>query len=303
MLDKLKTHYKDALMIGFTPHLKEQYYWYLSEDGTTFGIDKKKLTDDQASLLSTLFRHMENQSTPMNEEQKAWFNYLYKPQHPSLTVNKTIQSVRFIHFQTNKPISEPNEFSEAIHAMFPYDMILLWENDSQGVIIDTHIDQKEEFPINFEEMSDTITTDFYVTIRFFIGQVYSFHKEIQADFHWEKLCFNKSLRFLSNRIIFKLHEILPYMILEEVDPALKKKLTDSILQELQQDKELLSTVKVFLESNLNVSLAAKKLYMHRNSLQYRIDKFIEKTGVDIKHFQGAITTYLAIINHEQFLDS
>jgi DNA-binding PucR family transcriptional regulator len=35
--------------------------------------------------------------------------------------------------------------------------------------------------------------------------------------------------------------------------------------------------------------------MHRNSLQYRIDKFIEKTGIDIKHFKGAVAVYLAIL--------
>ncbi|MER2142109.1 MAG: helix-turn-helix domain-containing protein, partial [Priestia megaterium] len=47
--------------------------------------------------------------------------------------------------------------------------------------------------------------------------------------------------------------------------------------------------------NLNVSLAAKKLYMHRNSLQYRIEKFIDRTHLDIKHFTGAVSAYLAIL--------
>nr|MDH3110555.1 helix-turn-helix domain-containing protein [Bacillus altitudinis] len=37
--------------------------------------------------------------------------------------------------------------------------------------------------------------------------------------------------------------------------------------------------------------AAKALYVHRNSLQYRIDKFIERTGLDIRHFQEASAAY------------
>ncbi|MBY6268509.1 helix-turn-helix domain-containing protein, partial [Parageobacillus thermoglucosidasius] len=57
-------------------------------------------------------------------------------------------------------------------------------------------------------------------------------------------------------------------------------------------------IKTFFQCDLNVSLAAKKLYMHRNSLQYRIDKFIEKTGMDIKHFQGAVAVYLAMLIQE-----
>jgi DNA-binding PucR family transcriptional regulator len=46
---------------------------------------------------------------------------------------------------------------------------------------------------------------------------------------------------------------------------------------------------------MNVSLAAKKLYLHRNTLQYRVDKFIEKTGIDIKHFGNAVSIYLALM--------
>ncbi|MFC4322129.1 PucR family transcriptional regulator [Litchfieldia salsa] len=302
MLEKLKNHYKDAFVLGYTVDLKNLYQWYVSDEGITFGLDIKKISERERSLLSTLFTPIEQRTIQMNEEQKSWFNFLFGSQD-SVIINKNYQTCRFIHFQTNKPITEPTDFSEALQAMFPYTINILWENDRHGIVIDTHFDQKEDFQVNFEEISDTITTDFYITIRFFIGQVYPFHKGLKEDFLWEKTCFNKSLQFLSKRTTFRLHEVLPYIILEELNPLLKQKLTDSVLQELHSDKELLDTVKVFLESNLNVSLAAKKLYMHRNSLQYRIDKFIEKTGIDIKHFQGAITTYLAIINQEQFLDS
>jgi DNA-binding PucR family transcriptional regulator len=36
---------------------------------------------------------------------------------------------------------------------------------------------------------------------------------------------------------------------------------------------------------LNASLTAKRLFIHRNSLQYRIDKFIERTGIDIRQLK------------------
>jgi DNA-binding PucR family transcriptional regulator len=68
-----------------------------------------------------------------------------------------------------------------------------------------------------------------------------------------------------------------------------------LLDLVKDDGDLLETIKVYLECNLNVSLAAKKLYMHRNSLQYRIEKFIDRTHLDIKHFTGAVSAYLAIL--------
>ena len=71
-----------------------------------------------------------------------------------------------------------------------------------------------------------------------------------------------------------------------------------VAKAVKREHDMLKTIKTFFECNLNVSLAAKKLHMHRNSLQYRIDKFIEKTSIDIKQFKGALTVYLAILLHE-----
>ena len=56
----------------------------------------------------------------------------------------------------------------------------------------------------------------------------------------------------------------------------REKYTNCLLENISNDKELIESIKVFFQCNLNVSLAAKQLYLHRNTLQYRIDKFIEK---------------------------
>jgi DNA-binding PucR family transcriptional regulator len=85
--------------------------------------------------------------------------------------------------------------------------------------------------------------------------------------------------------------------------SLPESIKDKVKLELStvftEDPELFTTIKVFLENNLNASLTAKKLYIHRNTLQYRIDKFIEKTGVQLKDFYGAFTVFLACLLFEQ----
>jgi DNA-binding PucR family transcriptional regulator len=50
-----------------------------------------------------------------------------------------------------------------------------------------------------------------------------------------------------------------------------------------------------MKENLNVSEAAKKLYIHRNSMQYRLEKFSERTGLDIRKFDDAVNIHLAIL--------
>ena len=57
---------------------------------------------------------------------------------------------------------------------------------------------------------------------------------------------------------------------------------------LTQDDELMQTGEAFLHSNLNVSETARELYIHRNTLNYRLDKIERLTGLDIRNFGDAL---------------
>ncbi|MCK7489262.1 MAG: helix-turn-helix domain-containing protein [Anaerotruncus sp.] len=56
--------------------------------------------------------------------------------------------------------------------------------------------------------------------------------------------------------------------------------------------DTLDTVLRFIEADLNQSKAAKTLYMHRNTLLYRLDQFVQQTGIDPRTFQGAFALKL-----------
>lgn len=55
-----------------------------------------------------------------------------------------------------------------------------------------------------------------------------------------------------------------------------------------EDETLMHTVDVFIENGLNVSLTARKLYMHRNTLQYRLNVIRRITGINLKSFKVAV---------------
>ena len=74
--------------------------------------------------------------------------------------------------------------------------------------------------------------------------------------------------------------------------SIKQKDYVYIFRSYANDRNMLNTIKVYLESNQNMSQAAKRLYIHRNTMIQRIDKFVEKTGFDIKNFvAGSIIYY------------
>lgn len=88
------------------------------------------------------------------------------------------------------------------------------------------------------------------------------------------------------RLIYQLPTTLCEMFLHEV---FKKNPIDSL------DQETLFTINKFFENNLNVSETARKLFVHRNTLVYRLEKIKKLTGLDLREFDDAITFKVALM--------
>lgn len=61
-----------------------------------------------------------------------------------------------------------------------------------------------------------------------------------------------------------------------------------------EDEELI-TVYTFFNNNLNISETARQLYVHRNTLVYRLEKIQKKTGLDVRVFEDALTFKIAMM--------
>lgn len=79
-------------------------------------------------------------------------------------------------------------------------------------------------------------------------------------------------------------------------------LCEMFLQEVFQgtavehfDNDTLMTVNAFFENNLNISETARKMYLHRNTLGYRLEKIMKTTGLDVKKFDDALTFKIALM--------
>ncbi|MGI5971540.1 MAG: PucR family transcriptional regulator [Oscillospiraceae bacterium] len=88
------------------------------------------------------------------------------------------------------------------------------------------------------------------------------------------------------RLIYQLPTTLCEIFLSEV---FKKNPIDSL------DAETLFTINKFFENNLNVSETSRKLFVHRNTLVYRLDKIKKLTGLDLREFDHAIVFKVALM--------
>ena len=74
-------------------------------------------------------------------------------------------------------------------------------------------------------------------------------------------------------------------------------ITDEHFKEVFDDEEMLMTAEAFLQSSLNVSETSRNLYMHRNTLLYRLDKIEKATGLNIRLFSDAVSFRVLTILH------
>ncbi len=94
-------------------------------------------------------------------------------------------------------------------------------------------------------------------------------------------------------------EILTYLdtlnleiILESIDNETKEQYTDKILKLL--DKEDISLLEIYYKNDMSLKQAAEELYIHKNTLQYRLERISEKCGFNPRRFNESVILYLAI---------
>lgn len=299
MYNQLERIYKNALIQTSSPHNFSRYVWFLTPDNDYYGIEKEALSPRDILLLETFMKRVEKNQLSMTDTEKWWHDLLFLHQPPEKDLHNAHKSLRFIHFHFSEPLINKEEWKEALIAFFDSEIEIIWDSLTSGVIIDYLPEIKGEEFVSFSDMVDTTATDFYTNVKLYIGTYTSSHEDLADLFQWEERCFALSMKGRKQRSIHTFEHALPYIVTEQLESRHLPPIKSMFGNILDDEKELLQSVKVYIENNMNVSLTAKKLFMHRNSLQYRIDKFIERTGIDIKNFQGALAAYLTIIIMEK----
>ena len=117
------------------------------------------------------------------------------------------------------------------------------------------------------------------------------YKEIRLAMKIGKIFYTqKHIYSYDNLGIGKLIYELPVTACEAY---IKEVFQDRMLPEI--DEEMFITIRTFFENGLNISEAARKLYVHRNTLVYRLEKIEKELGLDIRNFEDALTYKLIMM--------
>ncbi|GEN56860.1 hypothetical protein GCM10012290_16260 [Halolactibacillus alkaliphilus] len=293
MIKRLKALYP-SLITDEERQGKGPYYWFTTSDNQLIGILENEIKEKEHELLDLLLTPYHGAYPPVTEREQAWYDWIFEGTN---FISAAPKEYRFIYFSLSDALSDPNDFREAIYGMYSYKPVILFSSQKHGVIIEEERPDEDD-TITFFEMIEVFTSDFFIDVHFFIGPYLRDLKRAHDYHHWMDEQFHHIQHFNTKPVMTYISSV-PYLMSVIKDQTAIQFLIEAVLKSTVKDEELLRTIQTFLEANSNASLAAKEMYMHRNSLQYRIDKFVEKTEVDVKQFEGAVAVYLILLLKRQ----
>ncbi|MBR5944086.1 MAG: helix-turn-helix domain-containing protein, partial [Lachnospiraceae bacterium] len=136
-----------------------------------------------------------------------------------------------------------------------------------------------------EELKDVSKSDKEAKMALEVGKIFYVEKSVIA---YSALGIG--------RLIYQLPINLCKMFIDEI-------FEDRTIPE-ELDEETLMTINKFFENSLNVSETSRQLFVHRNTLVYRIEKLQKATGLDIRTFDDALTFKIALMvaNYMSYLE-
>ena len=145
---------------------------------------------------------------------------------------------------------------------------------------------------------DTLSGEFYTRASVGIGTVISNIKDLARSFKEAQIALEVGKVFDTEKVIISYDNLgiarLIYQLPTTLcDTFLREVFKHSSIENL--DQETLFTIQKFFENNLNVSETSRKLFVHRNTLVYRLEKIKKLTGLDLREFDHAIVFKIALM--------
>ncbi len=145
-----------------------------------------------------------------------------------------------------------------------------------------------------KRMENESITDIRISYGTVVGDI----KEVSHSYKEAKMALDVGKIFFDDRLIIAYSELGIGRLIYQLPIPLCKLFIKEIFDGQSPDdfdEETLMTISKFFENSLNVSETSRQLFIHRNTLVYRLDKLQKQTGLDLRVFEDAITFKIALM--------
>ncbi|MDD6071910.1 MAG: helix-turn-helix domain-containing protein, partial [Clostridiales bacterium] len=183
--------------------------------------------------------------------------------------------------------------------------------DEKNIILVKEVKQGE----TYEDMNktakvivDMLNTEAMTSVHVAFGTIVNEIKEVSRSYKEAKMALDVGKIFYGNRNIIAYSNLGIGRLIYQLPIPLCKMFIKEIFENRSPDdfdEETLTTINKFFENSLNVSETSRQLYIHRNTLVYRLDKLQKSTGLDLRVFEDAITfkSALMVVKYMKYMES
>ncbi len=208
------------------------------------------------------------------------------------------------------PSDKTEETVVVLKSAFPKDGDYVVNVDDKNVLLIHTMGVDEDFE-NIEDVAkcieEILNTEMLIKIRVAYGAVVEDIRQLSQSYKEAKMALDVGAIFYSDKTIMAYNSLGIGRLIYQLPVNLCEIFVKEVFGEelpTEVDEEVISTVNAFLDNNFNVSETARQLYIHRNTLGYRIEKLKQATGLDVREFNDALTFRIAILvaNYIKFIN-
>lgn len=254
-------------------------------DGQWYLIPTDTLTEREITLINQL-----NQ-TEAEQPDSNWAHYLFNNRPMPSCQNDYIRLIQ-LNLNFSKQSLDLTYWYEAISNLFTGVVDIFFKDDEQCYVVQQF---SEDLALSTDEISDllqTVEDDYAIKITAYIGHFWEITQQVRKLWLEEVDLFSSQNQFSFKSVVSLSHLALPYYTDKSRHNSLILK---SFYEDIKDHPEWLEMIQALWLNQRNLTEAAKALYLHRNTLQYRIAKFEEKTHLSLKESNDLALAYLIIL--------
>ena len=204
-------------------------------------------------------------------------------------------NIRRIVYLIETNIDKDLNVVEIVRSIFPAktkDFVTAVDEHSIILVKELHDKEGDEEIDKIAKMiADTLNQESSNSVYIASGTVVTDLKDVSRSYKEAKMALEVGKIFDSEKYIVNYERLGIGRLIYQLPLPLCRMFIKEVLHGLTMDdfdNETLTTVNKFFENNLNVSETSRQLYIHRNTLVYRLDKLQKMTGLDLRNFDDAI---------------
>lgn len=258
----------------------------VEENGQTYYLPLANLSEREKALLALKNDGILDDKVTEN----PWYRYLVQD---DLSLAQDYKSLQIIYIDHKEAL--PEELFDFFTTLLPNLLAPVVISKTRTLLI---LNQEEliEAEDLIDDVLPTLESDFGIKLTIFFGNVWCKFQadDLPAFYREESRLFANMRHFRGNERTVSFSQMLLLAYAHQLDlPAIKHKM----LQAIDDSKDIRPIIMTMWQEQGNLAKTAQSLYIHRNSLHYKLEKFRLLSGLNLKNLNDLAFSYLLIMEN------